>query len=74
MYIHVYTCDSYDQYYLNCSFFSCKDTSSGVKLYLNELMEQISPNVSAQSWEIKRTAANALSTIAEKTGMAHMKQ
>lgn len=50
--------------------FCClQDTSSGVKLYLNELMEQISPNVSAQSWEIKRTAANALSTIAEKTGI-----
>ena len=48
----------------------CTGTASGVKLYLNELMHQISPNISAQSWEIKRTAASALSTIAEKAGMS----
>ncbi len=48
----------------------CTGTASGIKLYLNELMHQISPNISAQSWEIKRTAARALSTIAEKAGMS----
>ncbi len=45
------------------------DTTSGVRLYLNELITHISPNVTAQSWEIKRTAANALSTVAEKAGI-----
>ena len=49
------------------------DTAAGVRLYLNELMEQVCPGISAQSWEVKRTAANALSTIAEKIGKHSMK-
>ena len=49
------------------------DTATGVRLYLNELMERVCPGVSAQSWEVKRTAANALSTTAEKIGKHSMK-
>ena len=43
-------------------------TSSGVKLYLGELVQLVCPSLSAQSWEVKRQAASALATLAENMG------
>lgn len=52
-------------------YFICfSGTSSGVKLYLGELVQLVCPSLSAQSWEVKRQAASALATLAENMGQS----
>lgn len=43
-------------------------THAGVRLHLPELVEEVCPALSSQSWAIKRQGAAAVATITETLG------
>ena len=43
-------------------------TRAGVRLYLSELVEMVSPALQSQSWRVKAQGAAAIATITENMG------
>eukprot|EP00794_Sanderia_malayensis_P008163 gene8163-9036_t len=47
---------------------STPGTQSGIKLYLNEIFETVSPVLSSQSWTLKSQAAQSIGAVADSLG------
>eukprot|EP00112_Aurelia_sp_Birch-Aquarium-sp1_P025455 Seg846.4 transcript_id=Seg846.4/GoldUCD/mRNA.D3Y31 product="Proteasome adapter and scaffold protein ECM29" protein_id=Seg846.4/GoldUCD/D3Y31 len=49
---------------------STPGTQSGIKLYLSEIFETVTPVLSSQSWKLKAQAAKSIGTIADSLGVS----